>query len=129
MCADLTLLLMEAKDERHYWTDGTSPQTIEETKFLLIDLPDDWRVTVDSHSSSPIFANENEQLIFASHKEGIVDDEYVLENIQQYPNKEAAIAAAKERKANKARQMQQLLQEFPEVGEKLALKTLTGGKR
>jgi hypothetical protein len=126
--ADLTLAIMEAKDPRFHWTDGTTAATADETKFLLSDLPDDWRVTVDSHSSSPIFANENEQLIFASHKIGIVDDEYVLDNLP-YPNKEAAKISAKERKKEKAAFTQRLLQEHPEVGEKLALKSLVGGKK
>jgi hypothetical protein len=125
--ADLSLCIMEAKDSRFYWTQGDTVAAIEETKFLLHDLPDDWRVTVDSHSSSPIFASENEQLIFASHKMGIVDDEYVLDN-QHYPNKEAAKLAARERKAEKAQFMQKLMQEHPEVGEKVLLKQVGGGK-
>lgn len=125
--ADLTLQLLEAKDPRKFWTNGESVQAIEQTQFLLTDLPDDWRVTVDSHSSSPIFANENEQLIFSMFKGGIVDDEYVLDNMP-VPNKEAAKLAAKERKAHKAQETQKLLAQFPEAGEKVAVKQLTGGK-
>jgi hypothetical protein len=126
--ADLTLSIMEAKDPRFHWTDGTNEKTADDTKFLLSELPDDWRVTIDSHSSSPIFANENEQLIFSSHKTGIVDDEYVLDNMP-FPNKEAAKIAARERKAQKAHMMEKFLEQFPELGEKLALKTITGGKK
>jgi hypothetical protein len=125
--ADLTLSIMEAKDGRFYWTNGDTFESCEETRFLLSELPDDWRVTVDSHSSSPIFASETEQLIFASHKSGIVDDEYVLENMH-YPNKEAAKLAARERKAEKAQFMQKLMQEHPEVGEKVLLRQVGGGK-
>jgi hypothetical protein len=125
--ADLTLSIVEAKDNRFYWTNGDTPQTCEDTRFLLSELPDDWRVTVDSHSSSPIFANETEQLIFASHKSGIVDDEYVLENMH-YPGKEAAKLAARERKVEKAQFMQKLMQEHPEVGEKVLLRQVGGGK-
>lgn len=126
--ADLTMQLLEAKDQRKFWTNGESLQAIEQTQFLLTDLPEDWRVVVDSHSSSPIFANENENLIFSSFKAGIVDDEYVLDNLP-YPNRDAAKLAAKERKAHKAQEMQKLLAEHPDIGEALAKKQLTGGKK
>lgn len=126
--ADLSLAIREAKDPQHYWTKGDTPQAAEETRFLLTDLPDDWRVVVDSHSSSPIFADENMQLVFESHKRGIVDAEYVIKNTP-LPDKESAIAAyAAKVKAQQA-QTQQLMQQFPEVGEKLAVKQLSGGKR
>ena len=45
------------------------------TRFA--DLPEDWRITVDSHSSSPIFADENTQMVFAAQKLGIVDGDAV----------------------------------------------------
>lgn len=127
--ADLTLAIMEAKDPTTYWTDGTTPQLAEESAFRLTELPDDWRVSVDSHSSSPIFANETEQLIMAAFKMGIVDEEYVLDNIAAFPNKEAAKLAIKERKKAKAAEMQSLLKQFPDAGEKLAVKMLGGGKK
>src|ERR1700679_1327674 len=63
--ADTTLSLKEAKDGRNYWVDGSSIATMDQTQFKLTDLPEDWRVSVDSHSSSPIFSDENEQLIMA----------------------------------------------------------------
>jgi hypothetical protein len=85
--ADKTLSLKEAKDASKYWTDGTTIQTMSDTEFLLTDLPDDWRVSVDSHSSSPIFSDENTQLIMAGLKTGIVTGEYVVDNLP-FPNKE-----------------------------------------
>ena len=51
---------MEYKDGRAYWTD---PDKIEETSFLLSDLPEDRRIVVDGHTTSPIFADEHQQLI------------------------------------------------------------------
>lgn len=126
--ADLTLAILEAKDGRKYWTQADTVQEVEATQFLLSDLPEDWRVTVDSHSSSPIFANENEQLIFSSHKTGIVDDEYVLDNMP-FPNKEAAKLAARERKKEKAEFLKKMLAEYPELGEKIVQKQVVGGKR
>jgi hypothetical protein len=126
--ADLTLQIMEAKDPRKYWTNGDTVKAIEETQFLLTDLPDDWRVTIDSHSSSPIFANEIEQEMWAAFKAGVVDEQYMLDN-RPFPNKEAAKLAARERKAAKQAEFQKLLEQFPEVGEKIALKTVAGGRK
>jgi hypothetical protein len=126
MAADRTLCLMEAKDPRYYWTKADTVKDTEDTKFLLSQLPDDWRVTVDSHSSSPIFANENAQLIFTSQQRGIVDEEYVVDNMP-FPNKEAAKTAIRERKKEKAEFMQKLMQQNPEIAEKVLLKQM-GGK-
>jgi hypothetical protein len=126
--ADLSLAIKEAKDPHFYWTNGETAEAAEQTKFLLSDLPDDWRVSVDSHRSSPIFTNETEQLIMAAFKLGIVDDEYVLDNME-FPNKEAAKLAARERKKEKAAQLQKLLSDYPELGEKLALQMVKGGKK
>ena len=64
---------MEAKESRKFWVKADKPVDMEESSFLLTDLPGDWRITVDSHSSSPIFADEAQQLIFAARKVGDVD--------------------------------------------------------
>ena len=121
--ADLTLTLMELKEDRHYWTKADKPiEDIENTKFLLSDLPDDWRVTVDSHSSSPIFADENAQLVLALNSRGIVDGEYVINNTDT-PNKETAIQAFRKKQEREAEQFAQLLKIDPEA----AIKSLKGG--
>ena len=90
-------------------------------EFLLAELPSDWRVTVDSHSSSPIFADENAQLIFQARKMGTVTDEYVIDNMP-FPNKEMARLQLREKEAKNAQMMQQLLQADPEIGQKLLQK-------
>ena len=127
--ADATLQIKEAKDSNNYWVD---PDNIDETSFLLADLPDDWRVTVDSHSSSPIFADENQQLILGGLKMGYIDGEYAIDNLP-YPNKEQAKARLKRREKAKAQEMAAVKQQNPElaakVAEKTALKSLTGAKR
>jgi hypothetical protein len=125
--ADLTLSMMEAKDSRFYYTKAEKPTDISDTRFLISQLPADWRVVVDSHSSSPIFLDENTQLIMAAFKAGIVDAEYVIENTP-LPNKEAAIIRHREREAKQAQMMQKLLQENPELGNKLLEKQFAGGK-
>jgi hypothetical protein len=112
--ADLTLAVMEAKEEQFYWTDAATIDDIEKTKFLLADLPEDWRVTVDSHSSSPIFSDENAQLIMLAFKMGVVDAEYVLDNMP-FPNKEYAKVAAKERAKQQQDMLQKVSTEHPEL--------------
>jgi len=124
--ADKTLSLKEAKDSSKYWVDGSSVATMEQTGFLLTDLPEDWRVSVDSHSSSPIFSDENSQLILAGLKLGVVTKEYVMDNLP-FPNKEEGKAQTKAAEENKQAQLQQLLQENPEIGEQIAKKQLVGG--
>jgi hypothetical protein len=122
--ADLTLSMMEAKDKRFYYTKADKPTDIEETKFLLAQLPEDWRVVVDSHSSSPIFLDENTQLVFASFKAGVVDAEYVIDNTP-LPNKEAAKVRHRQKEAAEAEQLKGLLQTNPELGQKILEKKFT----
>ncbi len=125
VCADLTMMMMEAKEDRKFWTD---PEKMEETGFMLTDLPLDWRVTVDSHSSSPIFADEAQQLIFALRKIGDVDGEYAIDNLP-LPNKESAKASLRERKKAGADMQKQLLGVLsPEGKDKAIEKMLSHGK-
>lgn len=129
VAADLTMQIMEAKDNTRYWLKVDEPlKDVDETAFLLSDLPDDWRVTVDSHSSSPIFASETSQLILQAAKLGYVDGEYALDNLP-FPNKETAKARLREKEAKQATFMQKLMSEHPEVGDKILEKQAIGRKR
>ena len=122
VCADLTLQMMEAKDDQHYWLNADDPiKDVGETEFLLSQLPADWRVTIDSHSSSPIFKDANDQLIFQALKMGVVQPAYVLDNMP-FPNKEMAQVQLRDKEKRQAEQMQQLLQQDPEVANKLLQK-------
>jgi hypothetical protein len=76
----------------------------------LTDLPDDWRVTVDSHSSSPIFSDENTQLVMAAHSKGMVQTEYAVDNLA-LPNKAEAKAQNRKHEAEQAK----LFKEHPEL--------------
>lgn len=127
-CADLTAALRELKDESFYWSNGDTIAEIDKSRFLLSDLPDDWRITVDSHSSSPIFSDENTQLVFAARKMGTVDDEYVIDNTA-LPNKEIAKIAARERKQAQQSLMTNLLKQDPEIGRKILEKSITHSHR
>lgn len=121
--ADLRLSLREAKDGDHYWTDGATEETQQNTRFILHDLPEDRRVAVDSHSGSPVFKERHEQMIFALAKAGFVDGEYVLENVD-IPNKDAAIQALRAKEEKNQQMIQELIQKDPEA----AIKLLTGKK-
>lgn len=122
--ADLTLAIMEAKDSRFYYTKADKPTDIEETKFLLSQLPEDWRVTVDSHSSSPIFLDELTNLIMALFKAGIVDAEYVIDHMP-IPDQEVAKVRHRQKELQAAEQMKQLMQTNPEVANKILEKGFT----
>jgi hypothetical protein len=54
---------------------------IEGTEFLLKQLPPDASVTVDSHTSSPAFSEDNKQLAFALAKAGVMDGESLIEAV------------------------------------------------
>jgi hypothetical protein len=126
--ADKTLTYKEAKDDSKYWTDGTTIQTMDATGFHLTDLPDDWRVSIDSHSSSPIFADENEQLVLVALKLGVVTKDYAIDNLP-LPNKELAKAQVEDEDARKQLMLKQLVSEHPELGDYLAKKQLGGPRR
>ncbi len=106
--------LRQAKDAKFYWTDGTTPDAAETTKFLLADLPEDATVGVDSHSSSPIFSDQTAQLIFQARKMGSVDDEYMIGNLP-FPNADVAINAARKRAADGAARTAELTQAAKEM--------------
>jgi hypothetical protein len=110
--ADLRLHLMEAKDPRRYWTDPSKP---EETSFMLGDIPEDRRVVVDSHSSSPIFADNHEQLTAFGLKSGILDGESAIEMLP-YPQKDLLIQRFRVKEEKQAK----LIQEHPELLEAMA---------
>ncbi len=126
--ANITLKLREAKDPTTYWTNGETEESRQQTAFRFADMPADTAVEVDSHSSSPIFSDENMQLIFAAHAKGMVQTDYVLDNLP-FPNKEAAKVENKEAAEKQAVSFQQMMSSAtPEMKEKVMLKQITGGK-
>lgn len=108
--ADLRLSLMEAKDGRAYWTDAKHPQ---ETEFLLSDLPDDRRIVVDGHTTSPIFADDHQQLLMAGLKLGLVDKESAIEQLP-FQNKDVILSRHRAAAEKQASLMAQLQQKDPE---------------
>jgi hypothetical protein len=124
VCADLTMTMMEAKEDRNFWVD---PEKMDET-FMITDLPADWRVTVDSHSSSPIFSDESQQLIFALRKTNDVDGEYAIDNLP-LPNKESAKASLRERKKAGQAMQKELFGQLSPEGKDKAIEKILGGHK
>lgn len=119
---DLRLSLMEAKDGSHFWTDGSNEAAIEKSKFILADLPEDRRVTVDSHSSSPIFADDHQQLIAFGVKSGFVDGHSAIDELP-FPHKKKLQQRLKAKEEAAQKQMQELKQADPEAFAKLLEKS------
>ena len=116
--ADKWLSIMQAKDPATYWTDGRSDQSRDETAFTLADLPDDRFVEVDSHSSSPIFADDHTQLIAFGLTHGVLAPEDALDDLP-FPNKEIARGRLKAREEQQQKLVQELMQKDPQALEKL----------
>ena len=114
----LRFSIMQAKDGKNYWTDGTTPEAIEKTSFTLHDVPDDMTVAVDSHSGSPIFMDDHQQLIAFGIKSGFIDGESALEMLP-YPEKELLIQRFKMKQAEQAAMLRQLAEKDPQGFEKL----------
>lgn len=110
-CADLgdkIYACMAAKDPQAYWTgDGREPGT----EFLLGQLPDDRRVTVDSHSSSPIYEEDHKDIAGFLAKIGAIDGEDAIEMLPGVPRKDILKERLRARQAAKAK----LVQEHPEL--------------
>lgn len=107
---DLRLSLREAKDGHGYWTD---PNNIEGTKFVLADLPEDRRVSVDSHSSSPIFKDKHQQLVAFGLKAHILNGESAIELLSDLPMKDILIQRWKEAQAQEAAIVKTLMEKDP----------------
>jgi hypothetical protein len=125
MAAETTLMLKTAKDGDRYWTKGDTIDDINKTSFLLTDLPDDRRVAVDSHSSSPIFADDHKQEVAFGAKMGWVSGEDGIDYLS-LPNKEKLKLSFREREKAKAEQIKQLQAQDPDAAAKLMSK---GGAR
>lgn len=70
-------------------------------EFTYYDLPDNCKVTVDSHSSSPAFAHETKQDLFDLVKIGAIDGEQVLEHLHP-PGADEMIENLQRKKAEAA---------------------------
>lgn len=106
---ELCLRLEQVKNPRIFKTDDGQ-------EFLLSQLPDDYRVTVDSHSASPAFSEDEKELAFALHRAGAIDNESLIV-LTHPPRQDMLLAAARRR----AEQEAQMIKDNPEL--------LTGKKK
>lgn len=85
--------------------------------FRFGDLPENVRVTVDSHSSSPAFSMESRALAFDLLKVGAMDAEQLVDHVDA-PNPEELIAGIERRAAQQA----EMLAQHPELAAKAGKK-------
>jgi len=83
---------------------------MQQIPFLLHQLPEDMAVRVDSHSSSPAFAHETQQIMFALAKIGAASPEEVVARVHP-PNEQGIIAGIERRNIQQA----ELVQQHPEL--------------
>lgn len=108
-CADLgdkSYHCMANKDAKAYWTDDSG----QNQEFMMNQLPDDFRLTVDSHSSSPIYEDNHAQLAFALAKLQAIGAEDLIE-LMPLPNRDLLKIHLRERQAAQAK----MIQEHPEL--------------
>jgi hypothetical protein len=122
--ADLWLSIREAKDGRVYWADGSTEQARTASQFYLGDLPDDRFVTVDSHSSSPIFADDHAAQAAFALKAGVIGPEDWLED-STLPNKDVKLERLRGREQAQQKRLEELMHRDPEAAEKL----MAGGRK
>src|SRR5215472_57085 len=89
---------MAAKDGRVHWTKSDDPEG--KTDFTLSQLPDDARVLVDSHSSSPVFEQDHANTAAFLFKSGALDAEGLLD-LLPVPNRDYYKEKLKQREISK----------------------------
>lgn len=100
---DFCLKMLQAKD-------AEVMQAGKQSQFMLTQLPDDAKVVVDSHSSSPVYHEDNERKAFMLQRAGAIDAEDLI--MLTHPVHEDKLRArAKDRAAAEAK----LVQQHPEL--------------
>jgi hypothetical protein len=100
---DFCLKMLQSKEARAFVTSKGD-------EFLLSQLPEDVKVTVDSHTSSPAFSDDNRQLAFMLAKAQAIDAESLIE-MTHPPMQDELIHRAREKKEMEAK----LVQDHPEL--------------
>ena len=104
--AETTLSIFEAKDARATWTDAMN----RETDFQIGQLPDDRRISIDSHSGSPIYHDDHQNLIAFGVKAGFIGGDTAIEQLP-FNHKEILIQRFRQMEAARAK----MIQEHPEL--------------
>lgn len=87
--AALGFRLMQVGDGRSYRTGGSQP-------FLLSQLPPGWHMTVDSHSATPIFSEDDRTLALELLRLGAIGAEDAI-TMLRLPNTDLLVEHAKQR--------------------------------
>lgn len=111
--ADATLACLQAKEAKIFWTDEN-----ETSDFLLSQLPPDRRVSVDSHSTSPIYHDDHQNLMAFGIKAGFITGDSAIEQLP-YNHKDVLLARLREMEEKKAAMLAKLEQRDPEAFAKL----------
>lgn len=96
--ASKTFEAMCAKDARAQYPNAAQK---DEEAFTLAQISDDWRVMVDSHSSSPIYEENHKDLVGFLLKAGVIDGKTALE-LLNVPNVDVLVQRLEEQQAQKA---------------------------
>lgn len=89
---------------------GMPAKGMKPVPFMLHQLPDEMTVRVDSHSSSPAYAHETQQLMFMLAKIGAATPEDVVARVHP-PNEEGLIAGLERRSIAQA----EMIAKHPEM--------------
>lgn len=99
----ITFELMQSKDARVFMSE-------EKEQFFLNQMPEDFYIEVDSHSSSPAFIDDARELAVTLKKLGSIDDQDFI-RMMHPPAEDQLISNVKKRQAARAK----MLQEHPEL--------------
>jgi hypothetical protein len=115
--ADGTLSYLQAKDATVFSADENP-----DSEFLLSQLPVDRKVSVDSHSTSPIYHDDQQNLIAFGIKAGFITGESAIEQLP-YNHKDVLLARLKA----KEEQQQAMLAEVKKQDPELFARIIAGG--
>jgi hypothetical protein len=105
-CGELVFKMLQNKNARVFDTE-------QKVQFTLANVPDDYTITVDSHTSSPAFSEDNERKAFLLAKSGAIGhDDLIM--LTHPPHEDSLVHRARERDAAQAK----FLQEHPEAAKK-----------
>ncbi len=104
--AEVTLSILEAKDARSTWTDVNNPLS----DFQMRQLLDDRRISIDSHSGSPIYHDDHQNLIAFGVKSGFIGGDSAIEQLP-FNHKEILLQRFQQMEAARAK----MIEEHPEL--------------
>lgn len=107
---DVFLEVLAAKDEGALVHTEAGEEGKPKVQWMLSQMPDERRVIVDSHSSSPAFAADSTQLAFGLAKAGAVDAEGLL-YLTRPPQMDMLLKNLKKKQAAEAK----FAQEHPDI--------------